>query len=348
MGLLFDNRTAMTTQRLFFVAVCVVGFDIPHLWGQDDVPPDKNPLPNISAKTLGGTQFWSDVLVYHQWRIQQNTTFGQYRLLDDKNVRRVGGSYQRCHNEFERLKDKLELPPPQGKAVVVLHGLGRTRDAMDKLCHYLTDEGGYTVINVTYASTRQSIGEHAANLARIINRLDQVEEINFVAHSMGNLVIRHYLGDQTDPAAQKQPDHRIKRIVMLGPPNQGSRLADLLQENYLFRLFCGVSGQELSSGWEKLSAGLATPTCEFAIIAGGRGKSGRNPLLHGDDDLIVSVAETRLAGAADFATLSVLHTFLMDDPTVHEYTLRFLQHGYLISREKRSPISAENTQVGKD
>ena len=141
---------------------------------------------------------------------------------------------------------------------------------------------------------------------------------------------------------EKQPDRRIKRIVMLGPPNNGSHLAELLKESRLFRLFCGISGEQLSSGWDKLSNRLSTPACAFAIIAGGQTKAARNPLLLGDDDFVVSVTETRLAGATDFTTLPVLHTFLMDDPTVQKYTLRFLQHGFLISRERQNPILAQN------
>ncbi len=52
----------------------------------------------------------------------------------------------------------------------------------------------------------------------------------------------------------------------------------------------------------------------------------------------MSVESTRLAGAADFAVLPVLHTLMMDDGTVKEYTLRFLEHGYFISAEARRPI----------
>ena len=37
--------------------------------------------------------------------------------------------------------------------------------------------------------------------------------------SLGNLVIRHYYGDMADPTGSRRPDPRLKRIVMLGPPN---------------------------------------------------------------------------------------------------------------------------------
>jgi triacylglycerol lipase len=53
----------------------------------------------------------------------------------------------------------------------------------------------------------------------------------------------------------------------------------------------------------------------------------------------VSVATTRLAGAADFLVLPVYHTFLMTNPQVLACTLRFFEHGYFLSPEQRQPIT---------
>ena len=73
--------------------------------------------------------------------------------------------------------------------------------------------------------------------------------------------------------------------------------------------------------------------------AGGKGDDrGYNPLVPGDDDLVVSVASTKLAGATDFRVLPVKHTFMMDDKTVQEYTLRFLQKGWFESDIDRQPL----------
>ena len=53
---------------------------------------------------------------------------------------------------------------------------------------------------------------------------------------------------------------------------------------------------------------------------------------------MVSVEETRLASAHDFAVLPVFHTYMMDNEKVRQYTLRFLQEGHFVSEEERGPI----------
>ena len=209
---------------------------------------------------------------------------------------------------------------------------------MAPMAKFLRDTGKYSVFNVTYPTTRGSIGEHAQQLARIIERLEGIEEIYFVAHSLGNLVIRHYLGDHTNLETSETPDPRIKRIVMLAPPNNGARLAEVLGDNGLFDVVMGKSAAQIRD-FKDHEERFATPASEFGIIAGGRGGSqGYNPWLTGDNDLVVSVETTRLAGAADFTVLPVVHTVMMADPTVQQHTLRFFEAGCFISPEKRQAI----------
>ncbi len=179
-------------------------------------------------------------------------------------------------------------------------------------------------------------------LAEVIDHLEGVEEINFVAHSMGNLVVRYYLGSEM--AAQKGADkqQRAGRLVMLAPPNNGAELAKKFKDNPVFKLVFATGGQQFTKDWEQLQQKLVTPSCPFGIIAGGSvDGDGRNPLLKGDDDMVVTVQETRLPGARDFVVVPAMHTFIMDDATVEQYTLRFLQHGYFISEQRRQPITGE-------
>jgi pimeloyl-ACP methyl ester carboxylesterase len=260
-------------------------------------------------------------------------------LLDERNRRQAWGTFAGCKTKLDALRQHYDLKPMSGRVVILLHGLADPRKNMGGLQEYLEETGLFTVLNFTYASTQGGVGEHAAALASVMENLHGVEEVSFVAHSLGNLVVRHYLADQTDEATGQQPDPRIQRIVMLAPPNRGAHLAERFGGNGVYRFFAGASGEQLGEKWQELEAKLATPRCQFGIIAGGRfGGTGGNPLIDGDDDFVVGVEETRLAGARDFVVLPVIHATMMNDTRVRECTLRFLEHGYFVSEAERNPI----------
>jgi hypothetical protein len=134
-------------------------------------------------------------------------------------------------------------------------------------------------------------------------------------------------------------------MVMLGPPNHRPALARALVPIDRHKIIAGVAGDELNGDWKNLAPTLATPPCEFGILAGGRGDdAGHNPLIPGDDDMIVGVDETRLVGARDFRVLDVIHATMMFEREVQEMTTRFLKHGYFESPEARTPL--EKKPVG--
>ncbi len=294
---------------------------------------------NAIAPTLGGKQFWADELFFHDWHIQRNALTGHCRLLSGSNLRYAWGSFDECRAKLEQIKQQKQLPRMDGPAVVVLHGLFRNSGSMSDMARFLREEGGYTVFNVSYPSTRGTVADHASSLAKVIDSLDGISEINFVCHSLGNLVVRHYLADQAHPQAGLRPERRIKRMVMLGPPNRGAKMAEAFADVGAFHAVAGSSASQLAVRWAELEARLATPDFEFGIIAGGRGtENGYNPWLGADNDMVVSVESTRLPGAADFIVLPALHTLMMDDDTVQQCTLRFLQQGCFVSPAERRPI----------
>ena len=295
---------------------------------------------NINSPTFGGKQLWSDELVFRDWRIQRNAITGHYRLLDQANKRRAWGTLEQCRGKLQRLKEELDLPPLRGKVVIVLHGLFRSRSSMSGLCEHLSKPGDFTVLNISYASTRSGLDTHAAGLARVVENLDaEVTEVNFVAHSLGNLVIRRYLACCYRGADGFRTDARIHRIVMLAPPNRGARLAEYFKRSKLAEWIWGKSGKELANHRDVLQKKLAVPQCHFAIIAGGKSDpDGRNRLIPGDDDFVVTVEETKLAGARDFVVIPTYHTVIMNNATAREHTLRFLNCGYFVGESLRQPI----------
>jgi hypothetical protein len=105
------------------------------------------------------------------------------------------------------------------------------------------------------------------------------------------------------------------------------------------------AGQQLISAEDGYCAALPTPRFEFGILSGARGTlKGYNPLIPGDDDGTVTVACTRLPGAADFITVPGLHSFLMNRDDAIEHTVRFIQTGRFRAEGPPHPIPAPAEQ----
>ena len=126
---------------------------------------------------------------------------------------------------------------------------------------------------------------------------------------------------------------------MLTPPNHQPHLATKLVRGVVAEFIAGTAAKEMAFGWKALEPKLATPEFDFGILAGGRGDDrGYNPLISGDDDAVVTVESTKLAGARDFRVLPALHSTFMNDAKVQEYTVRFLNEGHFESEGTRQPI----------
>lgn len=277
---------------------------------------------NLPLPTAGGLQLWADEFVRSGWRIQQNLLTGHHRLLDDRDVRRSWGSFEACRVVFEEERLKRGLRLASQHLVVLVHGLGRTRKSFS-LMQKALEGSGYEVIAVGYPSTRRSIEAHAAQLGRVLSRFEGATTVSFVTHSLGGIVVRRLLAGATGQAWRKSM--KVHRLVMLGPPNQGSVVAKALLDSGAFKLLTGEVGKGLRP---EAVAKIPAPSCPFGIIAGGTGtKQGLNPLIPGDNDGLVTVANTRLDGASDFLLVRAYHTFLMNDAAVIQATKRFLETG---------------------
>ena len=290
----------------------------------------KPPEDELVMKTLGGRQFWGDVQFFHGWRIQQNIFTKHYRLLDVNDHRHAWGSLQDCQTALTAIRTRDKLPPMKGRAVLLVHGILRSSKCMSTLAA-AAEKAGYQPFLFGYPSTQITITDAAEYLHQSIQSLEGIEELSIVAHSMGGLVTRAYFAAHGDP--------RIKRVVMLGTPNHGAELADFLYGNFVIRAASGPGGRQLVTDREGLIPSLPAPKCEFAIIAGARGKTaGWNPLIPGDDDGTVTVESTRLIGAADFSTVNSTHTALLSNPEVIEQAIRFLNEGRLCADRPCQPI----------
>ena len=291
----------------------------------------------LSMKTLGGGQFWGDVVFFHGWHIQQNIFTKHYRLLDEHDNRHASGTLADCQAKLKQIREEQKLPPMKGRGVVLIHGILRSANCMSSMAETL-EKAGFHTFQFDYPSTQVSIPDAAEYLHQTIESLEGIEELSIVSHSMGGLVTRAYFAEHHDP--------RFRRVVMVGTPNHGAELADLVHQNFLVRTVAGPGGRQLVTDREGLIPSLPAPKCEFAIIAGARrNPAGWNPFIPGDDDGTVTVESTKLIGAADFATVQTTHTSLLRNREAIEKALRFLSEGRLCNDRPARPITDEDDEA---
>jgi pimeloyl-ACP methyl ester carboxylesterase len=229
---------------------------------------------------------------------------------------------------------QMATAPVAGEGVVLLHGIGRTSRSMRKLERSL-QQAGLATLNLTYASRRKPLDALACDIHPVISQFSEAIQgpLHFVGHSMGGLLARVYVAGYR-PA-------RLGRVVMLGTPNGGSELADLLQGSLLYRSYYGPAGQQLTTQPDSTLALLPPVDYAVGIVAGNRAI---NPIawrfvLPRPNDGCVSVESSKLAGMADHITIKATHIGLSRHADAIQQTIAFLADGHFSDSSSR--ISAQ-------
>jgi len=203
-----------------------------------------------------------------------------------------------------------ETPPP----VVLVHGLWFGPWSLALLGRRLR-RAGFETTSFRYRSTRASLEQHAGALWSFL-RGRGGRELHFVAHSLGGLVTLQMLAEHADLPPG--------RVVLLGSPLRGSRVARKSAALPGNGLLLGAARPGLENGYAGLAAGR-----DIGMIAGSR-SLGLGLLLGGlgePGDGTVAVSETRSEKLRDHRVLPVTHTGMLFSREVAKEVLQFLRGG---------------------
>ncbi len=215
-------------------------------------------------------------------------------------------------------------PDVSRECVILIHGLGRSALSMKRM-EWILARAGYQTINLSYPSRHfrvEKLAEDYLQPALETRTVQQASKIHFVTHSMGGIILRHYLSNHTVD--------NLGSTVMLAPPNQGSELVDELKRHAVGRWILGPGGSELGTATMDLPKQLGPTDFNLAVIAGDRSF---NPwfsrILPGPNDGKVSVENTKVEGMKQFLLVHNSHTWMMWRLKTIRQAMFYLQHDQL-------------------
>jgi pimeloyl-ACP methyl ester carboxylesterase len=217
------------------------------------------------------------------------------------------------------------------ECVVLLHGLNRSWRTMGKFAESLQQDG-FSTANVDYPSSTESIEVLAPMV--VGEGLDKCRQtgatrIHFVTHSLGGILVRY--------AQSQDPIPDLGRVVMLGPPNQGSEVIDKMRNWPGMKSISGEAGMQLGTDEESIPSQLGPVDFELGIIAGtGTNNPFMSAMLPAEDDGKVTVARTKVEGMDDFTIVDDSHFSMMKSDSVIRAATRFLRTG---SFEEAAPAN---------
>jgi pimeloyl-ACP methyl ester carboxylesterase len=207
----------------------------------------------------------------------------------------------------------------ESESIVLVNGLWLGNAALWPLAARLR-RLGFRAVPFSYPSVRQNLRANADRLQQFLAGVPG-ETVHWVGYSLGGVVIRALF--------RFYPEQRPGRIVLIGSPQQGNRVAEVLEQRRWGRRLAGHSVAELVSG---ITRTWAWPARATGVIAGNRpiGLGRLITSLPVPNDGTVTVNETVLPEADDRLELPLAHSALLLSPLVAQQVATFLATGRFV------------------
>ncbi len=190
-------------------------------------------------------------------------------------------------------------------SVFLIHGLFMTSHIMLPIAHHLRKHG-FDCFGYDYPTRIRSVDMHGRELAAFLETF-KPESFHVVTHSMGALLLRSAVAHS--PRLMK----RIRRVVMIAPPNKGSDVASFWYDRAWTRKLI-VPLEDMRSEADSRIHALPAPDLEIGVLAA-------------EHDGAVRYPYTFLATEKDRLVLPSSHTLILLRRDAAQAVERFLSSG---------------------
>ncbi len=212
----------------------------------------------------------------------------------------------------------------KAETTVCVHGFLGTAKSM-RYVNLALSNCNQNVILYEYETKTKFIAEHACELSVYLQQIAAKrpgQPINFVAHSIGSIVLRAALNCPGCPEEAK-----IGKAILIAPPNQGSGLGRKFRNFFPVQMVMGNrSGWELLNygPYEMCQFGVFPETMQVLVLAG---SCGNTLFFRSPNDGFLTVRETLLNSPNyHFKIFRLSHGGLLKYPSSLSYIRQFITH----------------------
>jgi pimeloyl-ACP methyl ester carboxylesterase len=231
----------------------------------------------------------------------------------DEWLRRLGELSDRAgeaarHRQFYGMRALNSYRPndPRRPTICLVHGLNSSSGGFVHMIPWL-EEAGYGIVVYDYPFNR-SIAESCQGFVRdwaafrgVVN--DKLPW-SIVAHSMGALLARSLVEDETAPARD------VRSLILIAPVNQGSNLAKMQTVVQLMSGLQALNGKDKTKAMMNLSDGLGQAALDMlpgSPFLKGLNRWPRRPglpyhIMAGDRGFLTREARAQIEGRIDLLT----------------------------------------------
>ena len=216
--------------------------------------------------------------------------------------------------------------------VILMHGIYSKLDNLEYIEKKL-EENGYSGVNIQYPTTKDEIQDIAKKyiepeIEKKIKVLDEINKkrlsenkkklkINFVVHSMGSVVLRYQLQENTF--------EELGKVVFLSPPSHGSSMAG----NFFTELlspYLGKAIKQINVQKDSFVNQLKEPDYNCYVMVGNRAN---NPLYSvitdGESDGAVPVKSAKLENCKFKIIDGESHSSILKSDKVMQEILKYFK-----------------------